>query len=103
MSAACLNSGGLCVPFALISRSPVLQPTGLNEPARSPKAMLTASNIAARGSRETRLGPTRLERDAHQGLRTLLAEHPNPIHPGVNLVIDAGATSPGFRQQPCTA
>src|SRR5205823_7721137 len=42
-------------------------------------------------SRETRLGPTSLERDAHQRLRPLVAEHPSSIHPGVRLVIDTGA------------
>src|ERR1700730_13741861 len=42
-------------------------------------------------SRETRLGPAGFERDAHQRLRPLVAEHPNSIHPGVRLVIDTGA------------
>src|SRR6202047_2173053 len=42
-------------------------------------------------SRETRLGPAGFERDAHQRLRPLVAEHPNAIHPRVSLVIDAGA------------
>jgi hypothetical protein len=46
---------------------------------------------AERRSRETRLGPTSLERDAHQRLRPLVAEHPSSIHPGVRLVIDASA------------
>src|SRR6266436_3167065 len=42
-------------------------------------------------SRETRPGPASLERDTHQRLGPLVAEHPSPIHPGVRLVIDAGA------------
>src|SRR5262249_10991336 len=42
------------------------------------------------GSRETCLRPTGLERDAHQRLRALVAEHPSSIHPGISLVIDPG-------------
>src|SRR6516165_11033107 len=40
--------------------------------------------------RETCLGPTSLERDTHQRLRTLMAEHPGSVDPGVDLVIDTG-------------
>src|SRR5439155_9364278 len=43
------------------------------------------------GSRETRPGPASLERDTHQRLRPLLAEHPSSIHTCVSLVVDAGA------------
>src|SRR5712671_3457091 len=42
-------------------------------------------------SHETCLGPAGLERDIHQRLRPLVAEHPNAIHSRVSLVVDAGA------------
>src|SRR5438128_532181 len=43
------------------------------------------------GSRKTRPGPASLERDTHQRLRPLVAEHPSSIHSRVSLMIDAGA------------
>src|SRR5437764_6915161 len=42
-------------------------------------------------SRETCLGPAGLERDIHQRLRPLVAEHPSAIHSCVSFVVDAGA------------